>query len=166
MQNSENTLAALSPSPASGNGAAAEAELSNLVPSRASRSTAGPRTPQGKERSKRNAVKHGIFSQVALLKGESRAEYDALLNGLRENLQPEGMLEEILVEKLAISVWDYRRLMIAKTAEIQKAIEFPGGDAGQQQAEREIAEHEAAHQLGDALETLGRHDAVVAIEKL
>ena len=29
----------------------------------------GPRTPAGKERSKHNAVKHGIFSKVIVLKG-------------------------------------------------------------------------------------------------
>src|ERR1700686_1019502 len=40
----------------------------------------GPRTPHGKQRSKFNARKHGIFSKSVLLHDESRAEYDALLN--------------------------------------------------------------------------------------
>jgi hypothetical protein len=73
----------------------------------------GPRTQQGKENSKLNATKHGIFSKVVVIEGESRAEFEDLLNGLRSYLQPEGMLEEILVEKLAALFWRQRRLIIA-----------------------------------------------------
>src|SRR5215471_1661179 len=135
MPNSENTLSALSPTPASGNGAAASAQSSKVDASRRSGAT-GPRTTQGKERSKRNALKHGIFSQAALLKDESRAEYDALLNDLRENLQPEGALEEALVEKLALGTWRLRRLIIAETAEIQNAIGFLAWGGEQRQADR------------------------------
>src|SRR5882672_4228540 len=58
----------------------------------------GPRTPQGKQRSKYNARKHGLFSKAVLLKGESRAEYESLLNGLMEDFQPQGKLETVLVE--------------------------------------------------------------------
>src|SRR6266404_6854829 len=81
----------------------------------------GPRTPQGKERSKFNARKHGLFSTAVLLQGESRAEYDALLNGLMENLQPQGKLERVLVENLATLLWRKRRLLQVETAESEKA---------------------------------------------
>jgi hypothetical protein len=84
----------------------------------------GPRTPEGKERSKRNALKHGILSEVVVLKGEPHAKYESLLKGLWENLQPEGKLEEILVEKLAVNEWRRRRLLVAEGAEIQKGREF------------------------------------------
>jgi hypothetical protein len=81
----------------------------------------GPRTLQGKERSKFNARKYGLFSKAVLLQDESRAEYDALLNGLMENLQPEGKLERVLVENLAALSWRKRRLVHGETAEIEKA---------------------------------------------
>jgi hypothetical protein len=61
----------------------------------------GPRTELGKEKSKQNALKHGIFSSTVLLKDEQRAKFDSLLNGLRDDLEPQGTLEEILVDKLA-----------------------------------------------------------------
>lgn len=77
------------------------------------RAATGPRTQQGKERSKHNALKCGIFSKVVVLKGESRAEFEDLLDGLRNYLQPEGTLEEILVEKLTALFWRERRLIIA-----------------------------------------------------
>jgi len=69
-----------------------------------SRST-GPRTERGKQRSRHNALKHGIFSEAAVLKSESHAEFQSLLKGLRECLQPQGTLEEVLVEKLATILW-------------------------------------------------------------
>src|SRR6266446_2131729 len=85
------------------------------------RRATGPRTPQGKERSKFNARKHGLFSKAVLLQDEPRAEYDALLNGLMENLQPHGKLEIVLVENLATLLWRKRRLLQVETAESEKA---------------------------------------------
>jgi len=84
----------------------------------------GPRTEQGKKRSSRNATKHGVFSDVVVLKGESKAEYEELLTGLRESHRPEGMSEELLVEKLAVFTWRQRRLLLAEGAEIRKGAEF------------------------------------------
>ena len=74
----------------------------------------GPRTKEGKQTSSRNATKHGVFSKVIVLEGESRTEYEAVLEGLRETLLPEGTLEELLVEKLATLVWRQRRLLMAE----------------------------------------------------
>jgi hypothetical protein len=88
----------------------------------------GPRTPQGKQRSKYNALKHGICSKAPLLKDESRAHYQSLLQQLREYHQPEGSTEELLVEKLAILVWRQRRFLKAEIAEIAKGTEFLGVD--------------------------------------
>jgi hypothetical protein len=88
-----------------------------------SRQSTGPRTLEGKERSKHNAVKHGIFSKVVVLKEEPRVAFNALANGLFSDLQPQGVLEEILVEKLAVLIWRYRRL-IAAEAENSKSIDL------------------------------------------
>jgi len=92
------------------------------VPSQLShRIGTGPRTSEGKERSKRNATKHGIFSTVVVQKGESSSiEYESLRNGLWEFYQPESALEEILVDKLVSLFWRYRKLLIAERAEFQK----------------------------------------------
>src|SRR6267143_4426631 len=64
----------------------------------------GPRTPQGKQRSKYNALKHGIYSKAPLLKDESRARFQSLLHELLEYHRPEGSTEELLVEKIAILI--------------------------------------------------------------
>jgi hypothetical protein len=88
----------------------------------------GPRTELGKQRASRNATKHGVFSIVVVLPDESRAEYGGLLAGLREAFQPEGAVEELLVEKLATITWRQRRLLLAESAEIRKNMEFVGWD--------------------------------------
>jgi hypothetical protein len=46
------------------------------------RGPTGPRTELGKQRSKLNAIKYGIFSSVMLLGSESKEEFDALVSGL------------------------------------------------------------------------------------
>ncbi len=79
----------------------------------------GPRTPEGKQRSKYNALKHGIFSNALL----PDLEYKVLIDGLVCDLLPVGKLEEVLVEKLATLFWRLRRLLGAESAETAKTIE-------------------------------------------
>jgi hypothetical protein len=87
-----------------------------IAPARAT----GPRTEPGRERSSRNAIKHGIFSEAIFLKGESRAEFNSLRTELWEAVRPSGRLEELLADKLASISWRYRRLLLAETGEIRK----------------------------------------------
>lgn len=90
------------------------------------RNAGGPRTANGKERSKKNAVKHGLLSRTLLLKDEPRAEFDYLLTELHNDRQPVGMLEIVLVDKLAAIVWRYRRLLIAERQQFEKVKDFIG----------------------------------------
>jgi hypothetical protein len=89
-----------------------------------SRISTGPRTELGKQSASRNATKHGIFSRVIVLPGERRADYERLLAELRQTRQPEGALEEYLVEKLATNIWRQRRLFSAEGGEIRKYSEY------------------------------------------
>jgi hypothetical protein len=88
------------------------------------RRATGPRTEQGRKRSSRNAIAHGIFSHVVILPGESERLYKKLLRSFVESLQPEGGLEMHLVEKLAQIAWRYRRLLIVEGTESQLGIQF------------------------------------------
>jgi len=111
------------------------------------RGASGPLRERGKARSKYNAIKHGIFSKVVFLKGEPRKEFDSLVNGFRNDLRPEGPLEETLVEKLASLVWRYRRMLIAERAEIQR---------GTKSAWKEFVSHQQAATM--ALKTNSKGD--------
>jgi hypothetical protein len=84
------------------------------------RGPTGPRTQLGKQRSKFNAVKYGIFSSVMLVGSESKDEFDGLVSGLRDHYRPVGTLEEALVDQVATSLWRFRRLLMAEKAEIAK----------------------------------------------
>ncbi len=95
-----------------------------IVPGTAARSATGPRTKAGKRRSSQNATRHAIFSKAVLVSGESPKDYEILLLGLRRDRQPEGPLEEILVEKLATLVWRQNRHLRAESAEINKGRDF------------------------------------------
>jgi hypothetical protein len=70
----------------------------------------GPRTPEGKAAIRRNALKHGLFSQEVLLPGEDEAALKDLGNTLRDELQPVGKLENMLVDKIIAAYWRLRRL--------------------------------------------------------
>ena len=98
----------------------------------------GPRTTIGKERSKSNSVKHGIFSNSVLLEQEPREQFGALLKGLRTDLLPEGTLEGILVEKLASLLWRYRRMLRAERAEIRFERRFQSSDRERHKQEAAI----------------------------
>src|SRR5437588_1447200 len=80
----------------------------------ASKST-GPKSIQGKQTVASNAMKHGFLSRVAVIKdrdgGESQDEFDQLYAKLRANLQPVGCMEDLLVERIAVSHWRKRRLL-------------------------------------------------------
>lgn len=99
------------------------------------RGTTGPKTEAGKQRSSRNAIRHGIFSEVILLKGECPEKLASLRAGLLAAYHPEGSLEELLVDKLVTISWRSRRLLTAETAEIQYHTEFLEWDRCNQQRE-------------------------------
>ncbi len=82
----------------------------------------GPRTPEGRARSRWNALKHGALARAvippALEPFESRAAFDDLLDMLRAELAPATALEETLVERIATSYWRLARLLRADAAAI------------------------------------------------
>jgi hypothetical protein len=73
----------------------------------------GVRTPEGKAIVKYNALKHGLLAKEAVIMvgdgAENPEEFNSLLEDLRVQLAPEGTLEEMLVEKIAIAYWRLRR---------------------------------------------------------
>lgn len=68
----------------------------------------GPRTPQGKARSSRNAVKFGLFSGAFTQPGEE-PDYADLHADIRGAFDPQSPEEEAAVEKIFRAVWRLRR---------------------------------------------------------
>src|SRR6516165_1832629 len=59
---------------------------------------------------RKNALKHGAFSDDLILPGESKREFSSLLQRLFDEWKPNGALEEDTVLTLAKHIWSKRRL--------------------------------------------------------
>ena len=74
----------------------------------------GPKTPEGKAAVRYKVLKHGILAkEVVIAVGDGREEggrFEELLSGLPDELNPLGILEEMLVEKIAVSFWRLGRV--------------------------------------------------------
>lgn len=69
----------------------------------------GPRTPQGKRRAACNALKHGLFSQAALIPGEDPEELAEFRTAMLECLRPRDVLQGILADRVISETWRLRR---------------------------------------------------------
>ncbi|MBK9171349.1 MAG: hypothetical protein IPM24_28380 [Bryobacterales bacterium] len=84
----------------------------------------GPRTPEGKAASSRNAAVAGLFSRHLVLTGvEDPAEFKALLDGLLEDFQPQTAHQQILVTRYARQLWLSQRIARMEFAVAQSQID-------------------------------------------
>lgn len=70
----------------------------------------GPKTLEGKAAVRLNAVKHGLHSEQILLPDEDEDALRELSERLLAELQPEGELENLLVDRITAATWRLRRL--------------------------------------------------------
>ncbi|HTS63104.1 MAG TPA: hypothetical protein VMH28_13840 [Candidatus Acidoferrales bacterium] len=70
----------------------------------------GPRTPEGKEASRFNALKHGLDAASVVIPGEDAAAYDALAARYQAELRPQTSVEQFHLDTLIRSDWQRRRL--------------------------------------------------------
>jgi hypothetical protein len=70
----------------------------------------GPRTEEGKARSSRNAVKHGLSSRDLVIRSEERETFNDWLAEYRAELDPQGSLEEALFNQIVYADWNLARV--------------------------------------------------------
>jgi hypothetical protein len=79
----------------------------------------GPPTQEGKEVVKWNAVKHGLRSPAPVVPSiERREDWEQHRDGVLESLQPEGHLEMVLAERVALLSWRLNRVTRFETVTI------------------------------------------------
>lgn len=87
----------------------------------------GPRTLEGKAITAKNAIKHGVFARELVISDgdgkENREEYDRLFQQLVDDLNPEGQMEVLLAEKIAVNYWRLKRLVRYETGEIRERLD-------------------------------------------
>ena len=76
----------------------------------------GPRTEQGKARSRTNSWKHGLTANRLVIGGEEAREFDELRAALLDDHDPQSAFECELVERLAGILWRLRRVPLFEAA--------------------------------------------------
>ena len=74
-----------------------------------SRKSTGPKSRDGKATVARNAMKHGLTSNCALLPWENPDDFKFVGEGIESALAPVGILEETLVDRIVSLTWRLRR---------------------------------------------------------
>jgi hypothetical protein len=88
----------------------------------------GPKTPQGKARSSRNAMRFGIYATDPVIPGERREDWQAHRAGIFASATPGTYLETFHAERLAFVSW----VLLSRVPKAYQA-EFTRANKGQQE---------------------------------
>ena len=83
----------------------------------------GPVSIDGKARSSRNAVRHGLTAKTVVLNNEDPAQFKILCETLSNDYEPRTEYEHELVSQLAGARWKLRRCNIVEKGIFDKAVD-------------------------------------------
>jgi hypothetical protein len=69
----------------------------------------GPRSEPGRRRASLNRLLHGLRASMPVLPGEDPNELDELMRRVVTDVQPQGVIEEFMAERVAMGMWRLRR---------------------------------------------------------
>jgi hypothetical protein len=69
----------------------------------------GPRFEPGRRRASLNRLLHGLRASTPVLPGEDPSEFGELIGRITTDMQPQGMVEQFLTERVALGMWRLRR---------------------------------------------------------
>src|SRR5271169_4476851 len=75
----------------------------------------GPKTPEGKQRSSLNALRHGLTGQIVVMPSEDLHAYQLHLESFTTEYHPVGATEANLVQALADASWRLNRVAALET---------------------------------------------------
>jgi hypothetical protein len=100
----------------------------------------GPRTKQGKERSRFNGVKHGMTATFDILPGEDAEAYGERLDAFMADLKPRDAFERELVERIVRASWLLDRDELAHVVRLTDIIlEAARGETAPDEADPQLA---------------------------
>ena len=76
----------------------------------------GPKTQEGKDKSRRNGLQHGLTAKTCMLEDEDPEALVDLLNEIREKFNPQDTDEDFLIERMAKARFKYNRIMPLEAA--------------------------------------------------
>jgi hypothetical protein len=71
----------------------------------------GPKTPEGKARSARNAMRHGLLAKQVVLRNESSEGFQTLFDAYTERFGPLDDVEIGLIEEMVAAYWRMHRAL-------------------------------------------------------
>jgi len=80
-----------------------------------SQHSTGPITPEGKQRSSLNALRHGLTGQIVVMPTEDLEAYQLHLKSFTDEYHPQGATEANLVQALADASWRLNRVAALET---------------------------------------------------
>ena len=86
------------------------------------RKSRGPVTPEGKLRSRPNALKHGHLAECVLLPFESPADFQANLDCFLQEFNPQTAHQTACVHEMVVAVWRRFRAWFAENAMFTDAL--------------------------------------------
>jgi hypothetical protein len=106
---------------------------------RNARMSTGPRTPEGKNRSRFNGLKHGLTATIPVIPGEDPAVYEARLKAMIESVPPRNQVELDLLGRVAATNWSLERAARAEAAQISHRIRNEAIDRQRREEDDAIA---------------------------
>ena len=108
-----------------------------IAANRANAGKGGPKTQEGKDRCKMNALRHGLTAKTVVLPSENKEDFEYLRQGFVDSFHPQSVFELAMVEKLANIHWKNNRreaveagLLWAKVVEERYEIRIAAEQAG------------------------------------
>ena len=86
---------------------------------RNAQNSTGPRSEAGKQRSSRNAIRHGLTAETVIVPLEDVEDYQAFEEAVAASFDPETAVERELVLRLASLLWRLRRATSIETGLFQ-----------------------------------------------
>ena len=83
-------------------------------------SSTGPQTAEGKTKSSRNSLKHGMYAKVLLLDDEDREEYLEFTTAIKADLKPASPLQEEFAQLVCDNFWRMRRFRAMETNQLER----------------------------------------------
>jgi hypothetical protein len=104
------------------------------------RHSTGPRTPEGKQRSCLNALRHGLTGQTVVMPAEDLEAYQHHIQRFVDEYHPQGATESQLVQSLADAAWRINRVAALETNLLTHDIVY-----------QDFPNHESTHEMREAI---------------
>ncbi|HXP88472.1 MAG TPA: hypothetical protein VN841_27330 [Bryobacteraceae bacterium] len=119
----------------------------------------GPVSVDGRARSSRNALRHGLSSAVVVLPHEDRAQFEQLRESYMESFQPADQPQHDLVETMAAARWRLNRLQEIEANLFEKEMVLRASEMA-----KELKEMTEGEKLAWVFDRMANHSKSLAMQ--